>query len=979
MDGQLIYPEEAAREVQKALGQFEWIDDDISITDKNILRIDNKDVIRLREARRYLQNDLDYLGKKIPKIDDVPSLSDILVFHSELLKGKERQELIQSSNFPKIADISDTVVVIEKVLNILYELEAIKQQLDVANKPWIESLKLLLGNPDSIKIILLFEKLFDEIKHIYIEKNNFLERPVYLPSDLSLTDEVIQAIRNKSLGKFAFGVAGAFSKRTLMKKINEICILNKLVKTPKEWEYIYRYVLFCARSNQLILRWNKLVDETAIFSPIDVKSSITSETRDEIEIYFSVKKLVDLRLIFKENFLIIFHDWPYHDDILEDETRLSELMNFLKINLYQHRSLKEQLNREIIVNKLENYTGRVSERIKKFIDENIGNPLFTELEIKSQWSYLLDELVRIQSLRPYLDDVESVSNLILESGGVNWSKKLRDNPLKDTTVDYLLPDNWQQAWRLCRLKNYLRSVAYFDEFKELISQRCEAEKQLAKTYQEIVAQRTWLKLANNATPDIRAALQAFRSAITKIGKGTGKRAIRYRRDAKNAAAVTNKAIPCWIMPHYRISESLPSEFGCFDLVIIDEASQSDLSALPAILRANKLLVVGDDKQVSPGGIGLEEEKINNLMIRFLSNQVEIYRPVISPERSIYDLCKIVFADSQVMLREHFRCAPPIIEYSKREFYNHELKPLRLPTGSERLDPPLVDVLIEDGYRHNKENIAEARFIVDEIKKICGDSNMDNRTIGIISLLGNEQARKIWEMLQAEINPDKLISHKITCGDALTFQGKERDIMFLSMVVTKDNNKADSREASAQRFNVAASRARDKMYLVRSVELEDLSLVDKLRRHLIEHFSSPFVQDEVKIKNFRDLCESGFECEVYDLLTERGYKVLPQVKVGAFRIDMVVEGHNDARLAIECDGDRYHDISRWEDDMNRQRILERAGWKFWRSFASTFVMNREDVVQDLLNTLTAQGIDPIGSDGIVNSIHSEQRRLKVLVN
>lgn len=322
------------------------------------------------------------------------------------------------------------------------------------------------------------------------------------------------------------------------------------------------------------------------------------------------------------------------------------------------------------------------------------------MEIKNLWTSYIEELHRIHNLKPVLDDVKMITDLIHQSGGIKWAKSLREYGLEGP-VDYLLPDNWQKAWRLRRLTNYLESINRFDEFKQLTSQRYEIEKQLAKTYQNIVAKRTWLKLANNATPDIRSALQAFQSAISKIGKGMGKRAIRYRRDAKNAAAITNKAIPCWIMPHYRISESLPAEFGCFDLVIIDEASQSDFSALPAILRANKLLVVGDDKQVSPDGIGLEEEKINNLMVQYLENQVEIYKTVMSPERSIYDLCKVVFAGSQIMLREHFRSVSSIIEYSKREFYNHELNPLRIPSQSERLDPPLVDVVIEDGFRNNK--------------------------------------------------------------------------------------------------------------------------------------------------------------------------------------------------------------------------------------------------------------------------------------
>jgi very-short-patch-repair endonuclease len=95
--------------------------------------------------------------------------------------------------------------------------------------------------------------------------------------------------------------------------------------------------------------------------------------------------------------------------------------------------------------------------------------------------------------------------------------------------------------------------------------------------------------------------------------------------------------------------------------------------------------------------------------------------------------------------------------------------------------------------------------------------------------------------------------------------------------------------------------------------------------------------------------------------------------------MVVEGHNDSRLAIECDGDRYHDSSKWGDAMNRQRILERAGWKFWRCFASNFVLNRKQVTNDSIETLILHGIEPIGADGVVNNIHCEYRTIKSLID
>jgi very-short-patch-repair endonuclease len=191
-------------------------------------------------------------------------------------------------------------------------------------------------------------------------------------------------------------------------------------------------------------------------------------------------------------------------------------------------------------------------------------------------------------------------------------------------------------------------------------------------------------------------------------------------------------------------------------------------------------------------------------------------------------------------------------------------------------------------------------------------------------------------------------------------------MFLSMVVDSTNSKAISGNMFDQRFNVAASRARDRMYLVRSVKSSDLSEKD-LRLTLLAHFDKPMVTDDTEQENLIDRCESGFERQVFTALTAIGYRVVPQVKTGAYRIDMVVEGANDTRLAIECDGDEYHGPDRWQDDTKRQRVLERAGWTFWRCFASTWSLHRDDVLAELLERLGAMGIEPIGATDHVPSL------------
>ncbi len=332
-----------------------------------------------------------------------------------------------------------------------------------------------------------------------------------------------------------------------------------------------------------------------------------------------------------------------------------------------------------------------------------------------------------------------------------------------------------------RMKEHLDLIEGRAELRSLGERRRELETGLSRFYREMVAKSAWLATKKNATPRILQALAGYAIAVRKIGQGTGPNATRYRRDARQAMFDAAGAVPCWIMNHTRISEAMPPEIGMFDLVIVDEASQSDLWALPAILRGKRILVVGDDKQVSPDGGFIDSGRIQELRQRFLSKQP--YAAEMTPEKSLYDLAARVFAATQIMLREHFRCVPPIIAYSNRTFYKGQIQPLRISRASERIEPPLVDIYVEGGVRDAHDcNRKEAEAIADEINAILADERLKGRTIGVVSLLGAEQAKLIDSVVTRKCDAGELHRRKFLCGDARTFQGSERHIMFLSLVV-----------------------------------------------------------------------------------------------------------------------------------------------------------------------------------------------------
>lgn len=373
-----------------------------------------------------------------------------------------------------------------------------------------------------------------------------------------------------------------------------------------------------------------------------------------------------------------------------------------------------------------------------------------------------------------------------------------------------------------------------------------------------------------------------------------------------------------------------------------------------------MLIVGDDKQVSPTAAFIEEQKLRSLRMHYLDGQP--FGALMLPGNSLYELALACYPGTRIMLKEHFRCVEPIIRFSF-QFYTDEIVPVRVPKASERLSPPLIDVHVPHGRKDkSNRNLAEAEAIVDEVARIAADPKMAGRTIGVISLIGAKQAQLIQAMLLERIGEDVYLRHDIACGDSAVFQGKERDIMFISMVECPETCTTKTALPYQQRFNVALSRARDREYLFRSVS-EEMLKPDDLKAKVLRHFKNPMEGRATPAGNLMSLCQSGFERDVLARLLALGYRVQPQVKVGPYSIDLVVEGRDDRRLAIELDGDQYHGPERWAEDLTRQRVMERVGWRFWRfwrCWGSSFRLDPDGCIDDLVRGLKALDIEAVGS-------------------
>jgi very-short-patch-repair endonuclease len=525
---------------------------------------------------------------------------------------------------------------------------------------------------------------------------------------------------------------------------------------------------------------------------------------------------------------------------------------------------------------------------------------------------------------------------------------------------------WEDAWRWALADNWLTRRADAAYREQLWQRRQEADEDIRSLLSEAASLRAWTHFFTRLSAPEAGALRAWRETVRSMGKGTGRsaRLERLRQEARQYMDQCRDAIPVWIMPRYLVAEMIDPTPGRYDFVIVDEASQLSIESLFLFYISRKMIVVGDDQQISPYGMGNHDRSIADLQYRYL-NGVPFHN-AFSAQSSLYGNAKIRFAQN-VVLREHFRCMPEIIQFSNDLCYANNgtpLDPLRTYPGS-RLKPLVVRHVADGNCAGGEDstNEAEADAILAQILACIADPRYAGRTMGVISLQGEAQAKLIENKLLQTLEPEVFEQRRLMCGDAYAFQGDERHIIFLSMVAAPGEARIGplTTEQARQRFNVAASRAQDQLWLFHSIELDDLSPAC-MRHRLMSYMLNPgrTMADETR-RRF----ESQFERDVFQVIADRGFHVRTQVCVGdptshRYRIDLVVEGMQ-GRLAVECEGDRWHGPDRYEVDLARQRDLERAGWQIVRVRGGDFYRDRTKALEPLWRALDRLGIRPGGID------------------
>jgi hypothetical protein len=570
--------------------------------------------------------------------------------------------------------------------------------------------------------------------------------------------------------------------------------------------------------------------------------------------------------------------------------------------------------------------------------------------------------------------------LLFYSAATEWQARCRvESPL----LDWMTPE--VHAGRVAELRRLLSRKRTLES--QVIRQRW-----LSRQLQ--VANEPWARMFPERRPRGAPSL-SLRDAIDK----SWDRGLRHLR-------------PCWLVSPTVASQILPLEQGQFDLVIFDEASQCPVEqAVPAIYRGKILLIAGDEKQLPPttffaGALQAEalpeaeDEEADDV------EQEADARPAEAARRrsrrsedetlTCTNLLELGISKlKQLYLSVHYRSDhPALIEFSNQAFYKGQLE-----------SPPAQRVSIEGhrpieyhavGGRYvDRTNPTEARKVVEYLEHAWQQPGAP--TYGVVTF--NQAQRDLIEDLieekcqrdpQFQMNCQAQRQRTENEQDVGFFvknlenvQGDERDVMIFSTAFGYNEEGRFYRRfgpvalaGGHRRLNVAVTRARKRIVVMSSMPVEEIA--DRAAQASGELTPAGYLQlyleyaravssgddaahwrilnslNKMSTQAQRKPEETPLEREVRGVLKQAGHDVIRGVGSGVFAVDLGVLHRNPKQgfvLGIDCDaGSRRAERPARIDEVWRDQVLSRRGWRLHRIWSDSWRMNRDAEVRRLLAAL-----------------------------
>ncbi len=550
-------------------------------------------------------------------------------------------------------------------------------------------------------------------------------------------------------------------------------------------------------------------------------------------------------------------------------------------------------------------------------------------------------------------------------------KYLMDSPEQIPSQDEIILEIKKELFQQQLRRTLEDIIVKIDQTEKGFSELKYIQQQQEKVTEKLIACKTWYHKTQAINNDERAALTAWRNDLINIGKGQGKNSSRNMAAAIDNMQRAKSVVPIWIMQQDTairfFADPMP---GQFDLLIVDEASQCDISMLNLIFRAKKSMIVGDENQTAtampPSQFPID--RTNQILDRYLRDHP--YREqfnINNRTSSIYSLSGVIYPHI-ITLLEHFRCRPEIIGYSNQYIYNKQLVPLKTAAHNQYGQP--VEVFYVEEEPQNKKRVHIVAKVNEVFEQIIDDYESGKitslPTIGVLTLDSSNE-HHLDQLIRVLSRNPRIRKYEediqLIIGTARKFQGDERDIMVMTSTAIHRKNakgilkppRAAVSEEMMRIYNVAASRAREKSILIHCIAPEAVGAMNPncYRKKLIDYYTLSQGVEEHAEPDFQQLLRQtaaapgSYQREICDYLVSLGLGsyLRPNYTIGNYQLDFALV-KDGKMLALLCD-DPSRNISAY---LQQQLVLQRVGWKSFYVSAIMWHYQQEEVKLQLQEIL-----------------------------
>lgn len=948
--GKTYKPLEAARYIHEKRETSQWLPG--PVRHGSLLPLGEDKVQELYEIKKTLtQEDHLICSLEIEKADVLtPEQLGVCIEAEKVFKKKKQPKWL--TYFKE----DESLYEVEALKELIASIKLIGEQVHL-EAPWCMAV-LEAGREDKAKE--QWQTLAMQIKEVYQLSLTYAdEMMAYEPTILPIDDKIkpldLYSQINQKLQS-----AGKLSKMTLllnpqMKTLIQASRVNgKQPETMQEFEVLIHHIVLQEQREALKARWERQM------VPLGAQSVQKMEAPFEVTCQKYGEAILKYLEWYKKKWLPIAKQLSQYGVDIEG---LIEQQDFTQCTYGQVHYLYHTVMKEVL--EVLDYQVARCEKVEAAKEKQVFEKWLTNLEVVKDSNILtqLNVALRSKDLEQYGKAYEAFLEARDKAGQVARKADLLDKlafaapgwasyleAFKEEDEEIIVPSKVEEAWLWRQFvdilaKRHERTASIIKEDMK------EVEKRLNYHTKQLVCDKAWLhKLVDfDANRSEIQAIEGWKQVILKMGAGTGKNRELLKKEARKLMPKCQKAVPVWIMPLDKVAEHFDPRENVFDVVIIDEASQADVTALIALYLGKQVLIVGDDEQVSPLAVGENTEETQRLIKTYLEDVPNHY--LYSGRFSIYDLAQLS-GYQPVRLREHFRCVPELIGYSNQLAYKGQIEPLR--ENSKVFTPSLMMRYLPEGVEEGQINKVEAEAIVEQILACCKDETYANKTFGVISLKGDKQAAYIDSLLQKEMTVTAYEKRHILCGGPAHFQGDERDVIFISMVDAKGDKETlrlmtyGTDNLYKKRYNVAMSRGRDQVFIMHSFDPETDLKEEDIRKQLFTYcLNCGKDQDEQKTHFEEPLVP--FEQEIKERLETRGFKVRSHNPSGACLTGLVIEGETK-EVRLVCESEKYQEGTALEEEMNRLAVLERIGWEMVYTSASRFYQDPERALDLLVSQI-----------------------------